>query len=25
FDLTARASVALDEPMRDRAAAFLVE
>ncbi|SDA75243.1 acyl-CoA thioesterase [Mesorhizobium qingshengii] len=25
FDLTARASVALDEPMRKRAAAFLIE
>ncbi|TPM41683.1 acyl-CoA thioesterase [Mesorhizobium sp. B2-3-4] len=25
FDLAARASVALDEPMRDRASAFLVE
>lgn len=25
FDLTARASVALDEPMRSRAAAFLIE
>ncbi|MBZ9798302.1 acyl-CoA thioesterase [Mesorhizobium sp. ES1-4] len=25
FDLAARASVALDDPMRDRASAFLVE